>query len=119
MAEATHSILGGKVQLYRRPNSSYWQCRASVGGHQHRHSTKQESLALAKDVAEDWFLTLKGKAARGQLKTGKTFRFAAVRFMAEFKVLTRGYRSPLYIKRHEERLALYLLGLLPVWWTPR
>ncbi len=47
MAEAVHEILGGKVQLFRRPRSSYWQCRASVGTKQFRHSTKQESLALA------------------------------------------------------------------------
>ncbi|MFL9842253.1 site-specific integrase [Sphingomonas sp. ST-64] len=109
MAEAVHSILGGKVQLYRRPNSNYWQCRASVGGSQHRHSTKQSSLALAKDVAEDWFLTLRGKANRGELKAGKTFGYSAERFMAEFKVLTQGHRSPLYVQRHEERLRLHLL----------
>jgi len=47
MAEAVHDILGGKVQLFRRPRSSYWHCRASVGGKQHRHSTKTASLAQA------------------------------------------------------------------------
>lgn len=109
MAEAVHEILGGKVQLFRRPRSSYWQCRASVGGAQLRHSTKTESLAQAKDVAEDWFLTLKGKAARGELTTGPTFADAAKRFMTEFKVITAGQRSPDYVRRHQERLDLYLL----------
>ena len=109
MAEAVHEILGGEVQLFRRPNSSRWHCRASIGGKQHRHSTKQSSLAQAKDVAEDWYLTLKGKAARGEIKTGKTFKQAAERFMVEYKLLTAGQRSPLYVQRHQERLDLYLI----------
>lgn len=58
---ATHKILGGKVQLYRRPNSPYWQAAASVGGRQFKHSTKAESLERAKEVAEDWFLEMRGK----------------------------------------------------------
>lgn len=109
MAETVHSILGGKVQLFRRPNSERWHCRASVGGAQHRHSTKQTSLALAKDVAQDWFLTLTGKAARGEIKAGKTFQYAAERFIAEYKVLTKGQRSPIYVQRHEDRLKHYLI----------
>lgn len=109
MAEAVHEILGGKVQLFQRPNSKRWHCRASIGGAQHRHSTKQTSLAQAKDVAEDWFLTLAGKAARGEIKTGKTFKYAADRFFVEFKILTQGQRSPLYVHRHQERLGLYLI----------
>jgi integrase len=109
MAEAVHEILGGKVQLFQRPNSARWHCRASINGSQLRHSTKQTSLAQAKDVAEDWYLTLKGKAARGEALGGKTFKFAASRFMVEFTVLTQGQRSPLYVRRHQERLDLYLL----------
>ena len=44
----SHISVGGKVQVYRRENSRFWQCAASVGGKQRRTSTKQESLALAK-----------------------------------------------------------------------
>lgn len=109
MAQAVHEILGGKVQLFRRPNSERWHARASIDGTQHRHSTKQTSLASAKDVAEDWYLTLKGKIARGEAVSGKTFKYAAERFIVEFKVLTQGQRSPLYVQRHEERIALYLI----------
>jgi len=109
MADAVHEILGGKVQLFRRPNSTKWHCRASVGGRQLRHSTKMDSLAQAKDVAEDWYLTIKGKAVRGELTSGPTFADAAKRFMTEFKVITAGQRSERYIQRHQERLDLYLL----------
>src|SRR5947209_5943991 len=109
MAETVHEILGGKVQLFRRPKSNFWQCRASVGGTQLRHSTKTASLAQAKDVAEDWYLTLKGKIARGEVPNAPTFADAAKRFMTEFKVITAGQRSPRYVERHQEQLDLYLL----------
>lgn len=109
MAAAVHDILGGKVQLFQRSDSTKWHCRASVGGRQFRYSTKQSSLATAKDVAEDWFLTLKGKAARGEIKAGKTFKQAAERFIDEYEVVTRGERSPDYVAGHRRRLEKYLI----------
>jgi integrase len=108
MAETVHEILGGKVQLFRRPKSNNWQCRASVAGKQYRHSTKEDSLSRAKDLAEDWFLTLKGKAARGEIKAGKTFEQAAERFIDEFEIVTRGERSERYVLNHRQRLANHL-----------
>jgi len=51
---ARHEILGGKVQLYRR-TSKVWHCSASIGGVQHRASTKEDDLELAKEAAEDWY----------------------------------------------------------------
>jgi hypothetical protein len=78
--QPNHSILGGKVQLYRRGNSSYWWCAASFGGKQRRSSTKEENLALARTVAEDWYLEIRGKSRAGLLKTEKTFGQAADQF---------------------------------------
>jgi hypothetical protein len=62
---ARHDILGGRVQLYRR-GGRCWQCSASVAGRQHRTTTKREELSLAEDVAEDWYLELRGKFKRGE-----------------------------------------------------
>ncbi len=109
MADTVHRLLGGNVQLFRRPRSKFWQARASFNGRQITYSTKEESLAKAKDVAEDWFLTLKGKAARGEIKTGKTFKEAAERYIDEFEIVTQGERSPLYVAGHRRRLSLYLI----------
>ena len=90
MAAATHEILGGKVQLYQRPGSPFWQCRASVGGAQHRASTKSDSLSKAKDVAADWYLELEGKNRwGGGFVTGRTFAVAADKFLEEYEVINR------------------------------
>lgn len=105
----THNILGGKVQIYRRSNSRYWQCAASVSGKQHRNSTKEESLSAAKDVAEDWYLGLVGMRRSGELKVGKTVRKAAEQFTAEYETITEGQRSPAWVRGHRDRLRIHIL----------
>lgn len=104
-----HEILNGKVQLYRRGDSRIWQCSASVEGKQRRATTKQEGLALAKDVAEDWYLTLMGKSRAGELLSEKSFKQAAERFLAEYAVITEGERSQRWAEGHEIRLRVHLL----------
>jgi hypothetical protein len=105
----SHDILGGKVQLFRRPNSSHWQCRASVGGKQHQKSTKEESLFHAKDIAEDWFLELRGKSRAGLLRTEQRFKQAADQFSKEYGIITEGQRSEKWVQGHEIRLRVHLL----------
>lgn len=104
-----HEMMGGRLHVYRRPNSPYWQCSTSIDGSNRRVSTKQDSLARAKDFAEDWYLELKGKHRRGELKSGKTFKFVAARFLDEFEVITQGERSPVYVAAHRRRVNLHLL----------
>jgi len=105
----THEIMGGKVNVYMRENSRYWQCSTFLNGRNHRTSTKEDSLARAKDFAEDWYLDLKGKSRNGELKGGVTFKKAADQFVREFVALTEGERSPIYVKGHEDRLRVHLL----------
>ena len=71
-----HTILGGKVHVYKRPNSSSWQCATYLAGKNRRTTTKEDSLSKAKEFAEDWYLQLRGKLRDGQLKSGKLFREA-------------------------------------------
>jgi len=104
-----HTILGDKVRLYRRPNSQKWQCSTSYGGKEHRKSTKKESLAEAKDVAEDWYFKLRGNIKYGHIQEGVTFKKSAEEFWKEYPIITEGERSPLYTKYHRERLDRYLI----------
>lgn len=108
MESTRHSLLDNKVQLYMRPLSPHWQCSCSVGGKQRRTTTKEESLARAKDVARDWYLTLLGKYQAGGLRDGKTFRESADRFMDEYETLNRDQRSAIYITAHRFRIKNHL-----------
>src|SRR5216683_1363060 len=105
----SHALMGGKLQVYRRGNSRFWQCAASVGGKQRRASTKEESLALAKQIAEDWYLELRGKDRAGLLKSEKLFRQVAEQFLKEYEIITEGHRSPRWVEGHGIRLRLHLL----------
>jgi len=103
-----HAILGEKVHIYRRENSRFWQCATFLNGKNHRISSKQESLQLAKDVAEDWYLTLRGKHSRGELKNEKTFSFASEQFLKEFEADTMGERNPKCLTNHQRHVRLHL-----------
>ncbi|HVT11812.1 MAG TPA: hypothetical protein VHE55_06065 [Fimbriimonadaceae bacterium] len=100
--------MGGKLHVYRRENSGKWQCSAYINGRNWRVSTKEDSLAHAKDFAEDWYLGLRGKHRAGILKVGKTFREAAKRFLEEFEILTSGERHAGYIEKMDRQIRVHL-----------
>lgn len=77
MAEQ-HELMGGKLHIYKRENSRFWQCSAYLAGKNRRMTTKEESLSHAKEIAEDWFIELRGKTRAGVLKGGKSFREAVL-----------------------------------------
>jgi integrase len=108
---APHKILGGKVQLYRRPDSAFWWAAASIDGKQRKTSTKQDSLERAREVAEDWYLELRGKVRWGDgiPKRGKPFKAAVDKFLEEAEALTAGERHADYLNGHRTRIRLYLM----------
>jgi len=106
---AIHEILGGKVRLYQRKNSRFWQCSTFLEGKKRRTSTKTDSLAQAKDFAEDWYLTLRNKRIRGELLSEKTFAQAADKFLQEYVVMTDGERNADYVRGHKARLHNHLI----------
>jgi integrase len=104
-----HELMGGKLHVYRRENSGCWQCSTYLAGKNRRVSTKEESLAHAKDFAQDWYLELVGKSRAGMLKTGKTFKQAADQFLLEYEIITEGQRSRQYVRIIRLHLQLHLL----------
>ena len=48
-----HTLMGGKLHVYRRANSGKWQCSTYLAGKNRRVSTQEDSLSLAKEFAED------------------------------------------------------------------
>jgi integrase len=104
-----HTLMGGKLHVYKRERSNYWQASAYLKGKNRRISTKEESLQHAKDIAEDWYLELKGKARAGLLKSGPTFKKAADTFLAEYETLTKGERNAEYVKGHGLKVKVHLM----------
>jgi integrase len=104
-----HTLMGGKLHVYRRGNSSHWQCATYLAGKNWRVSTKEASLSHAKDFAEDWFLELRGKNRAGGLKVGRTFKHAADQFLLEYETITAGERSPQYVRIIHGILRVHLL----------
>jgi hypothetical protein len=116
---ATHTILGGKVRLYRRGEGDNWHCSTYYEGREHRKSTKADTLDRAEEIAEDWYLELRGKVRAGIAigPTGKTFDKAADAFEEEYEVITEGERSPKHVASHKANLKNHLrpfLGKMPV-----
>jgi integrase len=105
----THELMGGKLHVYRRENSSFWQCSTFLKGRNHRRTTKEDSLEHAKQIAEDWYLELRGKSRAGLLKVGKPLRLAAEQFLKEYGIITEGHRSAKWIAGHGIRLRLHLV----------
>lgn len=106
----SHELMGGKLHVYRRENSRYWQCATFLNGRNYRSSTKAESLSEAKDIAEDWYLEKKGKARSGELPGGgKSFKQAADVFLKEVDALLADDRAPGYFYEHDWRLRVHLL----------
>lgn len=105
----SHDLMGGKLHVYKRENSRLWQCSTYLGGRNQRISTKEESLAHAKQIAEDWYLELRGKSRAGLLKKPeKSFAEAAAQFEKEYETITEGERSPKWVEGHKIRIRLHL-----------
>ncbi len=109
MTKEQHDLLGGRLHVYRRENSSYWQCSTYLNGKNWRASTKEDSLQRAKDFAEDWYLTLKGKHYAGVLSVGKTFKRASEVFLNEYEIITAGERNAKYVAGFALILRVHLL----------
>jgi integrase len=102
-------ILGGKVHVYKRPNSSHWQCSSYFAGKNRRTSTKEDSLSKAKEIAEDWYLQLRGKLRNGEIKTEKTFREASDLYLREYDIITQGQRSRIYVEGQHSHSRVHLV----------
>jgi integrase len=136
MVFETHTIMDGKVHVYRRENSGLWQCAVYLGGRNHRASTRHTSLALALDFAREWYmdryaderLRRRGvplPAADAEISgdhmplerprkasvqpSVPTFREAAKTFVAEYEVITLGERNAHYVAGKSRQLNLHLL----------
>ena len=137
MPTESHLLMDGALHVYRRENSRYWQCSTYLGSRNHRQTTKEASLAAAKDFARDWYMercvedrqrrrggvALLGSSAqpliaepgpstdgrRRQTPTGPSFEDAAKAFTSEFEIITLDERNPRYVSSKSEHVRIHLL----------
>ena len=107
MAEQ-YDILGGKVHVYKRPNSSHWQCSTYFAGKNRRTSTKEDSLAKAKEFAEDWYLELRGKLRNGEIKQKKPSAKLGLLFCANTRSSPRASAAE-YVQGQHTRSRVHLV----------
>jgi integrase len=133
----SHTIMDGKVHVYRRERSRFWQCAVFLSGRNHRQTTRQENAALAIEFARDWYLDRVAEdrmRRRGMMpalpnvpiepspprraRPGEmTFKEAARVFVREYEAMTHGERNAQYVSSKGRILKLYLLpffGELPL-----
>ena len=104
-----HTILGGKVRIYKRETGNNWFCAAFIESKNRRVSTKEESLSKAKEFAEDWYFGLRDKQRSGNLNDGINFKEATEKFLEEYEALTAGERHPKYVQGHRNRANRHLI----------
>ena len=137
MPTESHLLMDGALHVYRRERSRYWQCSTYLGSQNHRQTTKEVSLAAAKDFARDWYMErcVEDRQRRrggvsllndpvqpliadtsaptdGRLRrtpTGPSFEDAAKAFTSEFEVITLGERNAGYVKSKSDHIRVHLL----------
>ncbi|MDI1229150.1 MAG: site-specific integrase [bacterium] len=72
MNTETHAVMDGKVQLYKREESRFWQCSTYMDGQNLRTSTKEETLTMAKEYAREWYMVAYADSARRRRNTRTT-----------------------------------------------
>ena len=128
--------MDGALHVYKRENSRFWQCATYLGSRNYRQTTKEESLAAAKDFARDWYMErcvedrqrrrggvamsgvsvqteieLPGPPVDGRRRraaSGPSFADAAKAFTEEFEVITLGERNADYVESKSEIIRLHL-----------
>jgi AbrB family looped-hinge helix DNA binding protein len=102
-------VIDVSSNLARRSALSNGDKATGTAGKNWRVTTGEDSLAHAKDFAEDWYLELRGKNRAKLLRVGKTFKEASEQFLREFRVIIEGERNPGYVEGLALSIKVHLL----------
>lgn len=98
LPDQLHKLRDGEVVLYKREESSRWQCRFKLAdGSWHHISTKRANLDEAKRVAADAYDHARFRHKDGQAPVSRRFRDVAKLTIAEFeKAREAGHAKVIY-----------------------
>lgn len=138
MPDESHTLMDGRLHVYKRENSRFWQCSTYIGSRNHRATTKEESLTRAIEFARDWYMlryaeerqrrtgsafiqtgtptpamlpaapTAPIDKRRRPIVAGPTFNEAAKAFIAEYNAITQGERNADYVEQKQRHIDLHL-----------
>ena len=109
MATDTHTIMGGKVHLYRRGDGDHWHCSTFLKGKKHRKSAKEDSLSLRERLRRGLVCPAAQPGPSRDAQDREDLEHAAGQFLKEYEIITEGHRSPRWVEGHRIRLRLHLL----------
>jgi len=134
MADETLTLMDGRLHIYRRPNSRYWQCSTFLLGRNFRVSTKEETMALAKEFAVEWYMEVYAAAKRRErgesapppshlrgghpdivdrrrrpVASGPSFKQAAEAFLKEYPISVQGERNEQYVAQKDLIVRVHLM----------
>lgn len=139
MESESYKLMDGRLFVYRRPNTKYWQCSTYIRGRNYRQTTKEDNLAHAKAFAKAWFMELHvedrrqrsggtsllldglvevtspasspqpDRRRRAPSTNAVTFRQVSEIFKAEYTAITQGERNEKYVAQKEDQIKVHLL----------
>lgn len=139
MEAESYKLMDGRLFVYRRDNTKYWQCSTYIRGRNYRQTTKEDNLAHAKAFAKAWFMELHvedrrrrsggnsllmdglvevtipasssmpDRRRRTPSKGGVTFRQVTEIFKKEYEAITLGERSEAYVASKDDQIKVHLL----------
>lgn len=110
-ASVAESILDGNALIYKRPNSSVWQCRFKVEDEWVIRTTGQRDKKAAIDKVQEMYFVAKYQARDGQpIAVGKTFGTIAKKVIEELKPAAVGKSNETTIISQLTRLWIPQLG---------
>lgn len=134
MADEKIVLMDGRLHIYRRPNSRYWQCSTFLLGRNFRVSTKQETIPLAKEYAIEWYMEVYAAVKRRErgetvpapsylrgghpdvidrrrrpIASGPTFKMAADAFITEYAISIQGERNEKYVEQKQREIDVHLM----------
>lgn len=134
MADEKLTLMDGRLHIYRRPNSRYWQCSTFLIGRNFRTTTKEETMALAREFAVEWYMEVYGAVKRRErgesvpppshlrgghpdildrrrrpVASGPSFKSAADAFLKEYPISVEGERNEKYVAQKELTVRVHLM----------
>jgi len=104
-----HTIVAGKVQIYKRPNNSLWQCSTILPARTGAAEPKKRVSRKPRKSPRTGICSSGKSSAPVKIKTEKTFREVSEHYLHEYEIMTPGQRNRRHVEDQHRRSRLHLL----------